>query len=258
MSLIEGDGGTNAGDKTSAGNSQGSGNTAGTGESNGQGGAPNGTEVTTRDWYYDDNIKGSGDRPEWLKEKYKTATDQAKAYNDLEKKLGAFKGAPESYDLSLEGYPDIKFSDADPLLKDFLESAKKNGVSQEYVSEMLVTYAKALTANIPNKAEEMKKIGPNAEQDLKILSQWASNHLSQDEFKAFKNMVTSEAAYRVFDKLRNVASNSDIQAAKPNVNVETVDQVKALISDPRYDKEPAFRDDVRRRMSIAMANQKAK
>ena len=36
-----------------------------------------------------------GERPEWLKDKYKTVEDQAKAYNDAEKKLGGFSGSPE-------------------------------------------------------------------------------------------------------------------------------------------------------------------
>src|SRR5690348_8808916 len=36
-------------------------------------------------------------RPEWLKDKYQTVEEQAKAYLDLEKKLG--EGVPETYDV---------------------------------------------------------------------------------------------------------------------------------------------------------------
>lgn len=204
------------------------------------------------DWYYDENIKGSGDRPEWLKDKYKTAADQAKAYIEVEKKLGAFKGAPDKYDLSLKDYPEVKFADNDPLLAEFLETSKKNGVSQEYVTEILNTYAQALTINVPNADEEFKKLGPNAQQDLQILSQWAGNYLSKDEFGTFKDMITTADSFRIFDKLRQSVTQSDIAVTKTDTKRETVEEVKKLVSDPRYDTDSQFRDEVRKRLSVAM------
>src|SRR5690349_17470972 len=109
MSLIP-DGGAapNAGN---AGNSGAPVTPAGDGNGNGGNNAP---VTPTGDWYYSDGIKGDGAKPDWFKgDKYKTVTDQAKAYTDIEKKLGAFKGAPEKYDLAIEGYPDLKFSEED-------------------------------------------------------------------------------------------------------------------------------------------------
>lgn len=215
-------------------------------------GAPIATQ--NNDWFYDENIKGDGDRPEWLKDKYKTAADQAKAYVEIEKKLGAFKGAPDEYDLTIKDYPELKFSNEDPLLKDFLDNAKKNGVSQEYVSELLGTYAQALTINIPDADAEMKKIGPNAAQDLQILSQWAGNYLSKEEFGAFSNMITTADAFRVFDKLRQNSTRAEVAPpGSQNAHHESEEQVRSLVSDPRYDSDPEFREDVRRRMSVALS-----
>lgn len=51
-------------------------------------------------WYIDESTPGLGERPDWMPRKYKTAADVGKAYTELEKKLGAFVGAPEKYDLS--------------------------------------------------------------------------------------------------------------------------------------------------------------
>ncbi len=220
-------------------------------------GTPPSAPIVTGDWYYDDNLKGSGARPDWLKDKYKSAAEQAKAYVEVEKKLGAFKGAPDAYDLSLQDFPDIKFSQEDPLLKDFLTNAKTNGVSQEYITEILNTYAQALTFNIPDADAEMKKIGANAAQDLQILSQWAGNYLSAEEHKVFASLVTTADAFKVFDKLRQSVTQSDIAAPqKSGTPAETEDQVRALISDPRYSTDEHFRADVRRRMSIALASGK--
>jgi hypothetical protein len=213
----------------------------------------------TGDWYYDHNIKADGTKPDWFKgDKYKTVTDQAKAYAEVEKKLGAFKGAPEKYDLTIADHPELKFSEEDPLLKDFLENAKKNGVSQEYVSELLGVYAQALTFNLPDADAEMKKIGVNAEQDLQILSQWAGNILAPEEFNIFKSMITTADAFKVFDKLRNAGTGADINPAVPNASHETSQQVLALINDPRYESDPDFRADMRKRLSQAMAREGGK
>ncbi len=223
----------------------------------GAGAAP--VVTPTGDWYYDHNIKGDGTPPEWFKgDKYKTVTDQAKAYSEVEKKLGAFKGAPEKYDLAIADYPDLKFSEEDPLIKDFIESAKKNGVSQEYVSELLGVYAQALTFGKPDSDAEMKKIGVNAEQDLQILSQWAGNILSAEEFGIFKGLVTTADSFRIFDKLRNSGTGSEVAPPQGHAPQETRDQVLALINDPRYDTDEQFRADVRAKLSRAMAREGAK
>lgn len=213
----------------------------------------------TGDWYYDNNIKGDGAKPDWFKgDKYKTVTDQAKAYSEVEKKLGAFKGAPEKYDLTIAEHPELKFSEEDPLLKDFLDSAKENGVSQEYVTELLGVYAQALTYNTPDPDAEMKKIGVNAEQDLQILSQWAGNILAPEEFNIFKSMITTADAFKVFDKLRNAGTGSEVAPPQGQVPHESSQQVLAMINDPRYDTDEQFRSEMRRKLSMAMAREGGK
>lgn len=230
-------------------------------EGNNGNGGNNAPPVVTQsgDWYYDHNLKGDGARPDWFKgDKYKTVTDQAKAYSEVEKKLGAFKGAPDKYDLAIADYPDLKFSDEDPLIKDFIDGAKANGVSQEYVTELLGVYAQALTHGLPDPDAEMKKIGVNAEQDLQILSQWAGNVLSQEEFGLFRNMMTTADAFRVFDKLRNAGVAPEVTETNKNNAFESKEQVLAMINDPRYDTDEAFRAEVRAKLSRAMAREGGK
>ena len=48
------------------------------------------------EYFLTEGIKGTGDTPEWFKaDKYKSIADQAKAYTELEKRFGGFKGAPK-------------------------------------------------------------------------------------------------------------------------------------------------------------------
>ena len=60
-------------------------------------------------WNLNDTTPGTGEKPAWFKaEKYKNVSEQAKAYTELEKTLGAFvgapkddKGQPKAYELKL-------------------------------------------------------------------------------------------------------------------------------------------------------------
>jgi len=211
------------------------------------------TVTPTGDWYYDKDIKGTGTPPEWLKgDKYKTIADQAKAYAEIEKKLGAFKGAPEKYDLTLTNYPEIKFSEEDPVLQNFIEGAKKNGMSQEYASELLNIYAEALTMGIPDADAEMAKLGANAQQDLQILSQWANSAFTPDEMEVFKRMTTTAESVRLFDKIRQLSTRADVAPpGQPHQSRETKEQVLQALDDPRYQIDATFRAEVRKRLAMA-------
>jgi len=72
----------------------------------------NGTE-TQSDWFYTDGVKGNGDKPEWLADKYKSVADKANGYSEIQKKFSNFTGAPEKYDLVIDGNEDVRFADED-------------------------------------------------------------------------------------------------------------------------------------------------
>ena len=61
------------------------------------------------EYFLTEGIKGSGETPEWFKaDKYKSIADQAKAYTELEKRFGGFKGAPK------EGYSCLLYTSPSP------------------------------------------------------------------------------------------------------------------------------------------------
>lgn len=211
---------------------------------------PQGEGRMEEPWYWDEDIKGSTAKPDWLNTaKYKTVADQAKAYNEAQKKLGAFKGAPQEYDLSLPDFPDVKFDSNSPYMADFLESAKKNNVSQEYVREMLTHYVKMQFANKPDPKKELEKLGPNAAQDIKSLENWARNNLSDNEIGVFKDMITSADAVRVFEKIRRLVNRADTTPASNSLPRENIQDVRQMIHDPRYNTDESFRNKVRERLA---------
>ena len=200
-------------------------------------------------WYWDEDIKGNKNRPEWLNGKYKSVAEQAKAYNEAQKRLGAFKGAPQEYDLALKDYPDVKFQQNDPYINDFLESAKKNNVSQEYVSDILNHYVKMQMASRPNIDKELEKLGPSAKQDIQSLGNWANNNLTGEEINVFKSMITTADSVRLFEKIRRLVNRADTSPTSSAAPRDTLADARAAIHDPRYNTDEGFRNKVRERLA---------
>jgi hypothetical protein len=203
-------------------------------------------------WYYDENTPGEGERPEWLKEKYKSAADQAKAYNEIEKKLGKFQGAPEEYDLALPDNPEFSFEQGDPVLDEFLTFAKESNASQEFVTKALQQYIKAQEFYAPDPQVEIEKLGINAKTEVSQLTEWANQRLTKDEFETFKGLVTTADAFRVIQKLRRVTTSQNETAVTNNIKSEpqvSERQVMEMIGDPRFNSDPLYRKEVEQKAS---------
>lgn len=209
-----------------------------------------GTKQEGASWFYDENLPGQGERPEWLKDKYKTAADQAKAYNELDKKLGNFKGAPEEYDTSIPDMPDFQFEQGDPMLDDFLKLAKESNASQEFVTKALAHYVKSQQFYSPDPEQEIQKIGVNAKAEISQLSEWASQRLDKNEMEVFKGMVTTAESFKVLQKLRRAATSQpevsvDRKTAVNNGMAQISErQLNEMIADPRFSTDPLYRKEV--------------
>jgi hypothetical protein len=217
----------------------------------GQGGQSDVTDNSNAaSWFYDENMPGQGERPEWLKDKYKSAADQAKAYNELDKKLGKFQGAPENYSTEIPDAPDFKFEEGDPMLADFLKMAKEANASQDFVTNVLNHYVKTNQFYAPDPEQEMQKIGVNAKQEINQLREWASQRLTSEEMQVFGSMVTTAESFQVLQKLRRAATSTPEIAVDKNTNAIKGNagiserQLNEMIADPRFNTDPLFRKEV--------------
>jgi hypothetical protein len=82
--------------------------------------------------------------------------------------------------------------------------------------------------------------------------------LSQEEFNIFRTMVTTADGFKVFDKLRNAGVAPEVTETNKNNAFESKEQVLAMINDPRYDTDEAFRAEMRAKLSRAMAREGTK
>ena len=83
------------------------------------------------EYFLSEGIKVVGDLPEWYKaDKYKSIAEQAKAYTELEKKIGGFTGAPK------EGYSIAEGVEAeDALWQELVQFGERTNMSQAALND---------------------------------------------------------------------------------------------------------------------------
>jgi len=140
------------------------------------------------EYFLAEGIKGAGETPEWYKsDKYQSVAEQAKAYTELEKKFGGFKGAPKDGYTAPEGIePD------DALLAELTEFAKDTNMSDEAFGrawELLSAQEQAVEE--VSQEMEMQKLGENATQRLKTVEGFLKNNLDADTYSAAQELVTT-------------------------------------------------------------------
>lgn len=148
-------------------------------------------------WWIDDKTPGTGERPDWLPEKFKSAADVTKAYKELEKKFGT---APESYDWSKgEGWIDTAY---EPFQE--LETfAKSKHVPQDVMDKMLDSVGKYLDEFKVDYTEEKAKLGENVGERLQVLNNWAKANFTDDTYHALTSNMRTADAVKAIEEMRN-------------------------------------------------------
>jgi len=150
------------------------------------------------EYFLTEGIKGSGDTPEWFKaDKYKSIADQAKAYTELEKRFGGFKGAPK------EGYSVPEgVEDGDELLSELKTFAEETNMSQDAFNrawDLLVAQSQAVEE--VSVETELAKLGDNGQQRIKTVEQFMKNNLDPETYERVRYGVNSAEAVELVEAL---------------------------------------------------------
>ena len=154
-------------------------------------------EANANEWRWSDDIIGDGEKPDWLKDRYKSVSDQAKAYTELEKKFGEFHGAPK------DGYSFDDLGDAkdDPIVGHFAETFKDLNLSQQGF-ERVITEFTALQNNMAH--ENIKKtyddLGYGAKQQINQAVAFA-NQFKNDVASVMKGWLQSADDVKAFTSI---------------------------------------------------------
>lgn len=220
--------------------------------------ADNKTETTPEvnsdspSWYWDANTPGTGERPDFLSNKYKSVADMAKAQKELEKRLGV---APEKYDLS-KGNSWIEEENAN--MKKMTEFAKNKHVPQEVMDVFLESVGSYLGEFTIDATAEKAKLGANAEDRIQKLNNWAKSNLSDKAYKAISaNMRTAESV-EALEELRTkmlagsnlIPTGTDSVASRTDSLASYRSELKANYE--KYKKDPHYRKTMETRLSSIM------
>lgn len=216
------------------------------------------------------------DRPQWLPEKFKSPEDMAKAYAELESKLGGQKpadppaAAPEDPATPPAAEAETALADKGLDLKDFsAEFSQKGELSAESYERLqkagfdksLVDQYIAGQQAIAAQYETSIKAEVGGPEKFSAMTDWAKVNLSPAEIETFNSQVSSGnidqaklAVLGLSAKYQN-AVGSDPQrllggqgdGAGADV-FESMAQVTEAMRDPRYKNDPAYRSKVQAKL----------
>jgi hypothetical protein len=139
--------------------------------------------------------------PEWfMKDKYKTIEDQAKARYDLEKLMGKNWGAPKD-DYSTEGLEGI--SATDPLLEHIKPHLKELGLSQNGFAALMKGYTQAQLAMAEKiEAEVTETLTKTEAMTVQAVDKWLQSAFSENDRKTIQSWIVSVDDFRLLNNLR--------------------------------------------------------
>lgn len=224
-------------------------------------------------------------RPEWLPEKFKSPEDLAKAYSELEKKLGGKpkeEVKPEAKSETEEDNSDAEASESEKAARDAAENAGLNfdDLSFKYMENGSLDdgdYAALEKSGIPKHIVDQFIAGQEAilnttrsqvfesvggEDTYVAMTEWAAENLSETEIDAFNRAVNSNdlsmvqmavkglkaqyAASEGFEPKRTVTGGN----AKKGADVyRSIAELEKDMGDTRYRNDPAFRRDVEQKLA---------
>ena len=241
---------------------------------------PNVTNVQVTD--LNNQASPSPDRPNWLPEKFKNAEDLAKAYAELEKKLGNH-GEDQSqnnqdnpqdskqeqpYQPSQEEAKAYQawenqfstfaqeFGEKGQLSKDSYDKLTKMG----YPRQVVDAYIQGQMALVDRGTQAiMSEIG--GQEGFKEMHDWASQSLTQDEIDSYNAILETgsqqQASFAVkgmYARFKSANGKTPkliggTQSQSAGTSFRSVAEVTRAMSDPRYKTDSAYRKDVERKLA---------
>lgn len=205
------------------------------------------------------------ERPDWWPENFwkkdEAAPDLeaiAKSWQDLRKQISQGKHkAPVDGKYDLSSFGDTP--EDDPLRTTVLNWAQEYGVSQSALDKLVGDYM-AMAGDQQQQVrmsveQERKALGPNADAMIKGAVDWASGLVrkgifSKDDFDEFKYAAGTAKGLKMMLKLRESYENIKIPVnSAPVDGVASKDELYAMVADPKYQSDAAYRAKVEKMFS---------
>jgi hypothetical protein len=200
----------------------------------------------------------SDGRPEWLPEKYKSPEELAKAYKELESKLGtkdeelrkkvveelqaeAYKDRPPSAgEYKLPEFVDEESAISNDLLKWWADHSFENGFSQEEFEKGIEVYRNSMPQG-PDLEAEKVKLGDAAPQRIQAASMFAMKFFPKETLPAIERLCESAEGIVALEVVMEAMKDGSFsQQGNPASGLTEAD-LKTMMKDDRY-WNPTHRD----------------
>jgi hypothetical protein len=215
----------------------------------------------------------SEERPEWLPEKFKSPQDMADAYSNLEKQFHQQSEPDEEAESSVDDMETEEVQeflnengiDFDTMSNTFWEEGglsdndydtlEKAGIPSDVVDQFIDGQMAIMEST---RQQAFNTVG--SEEGYNDMMQWASTSLSEAEQDAFNSAVDSGDMGTAMFAIQGLAARYRSEAGvEPNLvggeassnsvgAFNSLAELTSAMSDPRYEKDSAYRDQVARRL----------
>jgi len=211
--------------------------------------------------------QGDEDRPEWLPEKFNSAEDMAKAYSQLENRMGSEEEHEESNEENVREELEDAGVDYSALSEEFWGNGDLSDESYDLLEQagiprsIVNSYIDAqLNMVETQRGEVMNEVG--GAEGYEQLTEWASDNLEDGEIDYFNNIMDSNDFQAIQMAVRAVdARRTASEGMEPTRNLsgsltgggggsyESVTQMMNDMQNPAYATDPAFRAKVEAKLS---------
>ena len=202
------------------------------------------------------------DRPEWLPEKYNTGEDLAKAYKELESKLGSkdetirkeieeefnktkYENRPENKgDYTLpEGIDEGEAIESE-LLQWWSEHSFDNGYGQDVFAAGIEKYMNAIGEDSVNLDDEMIKLGDQALDRTNAASAFANKFFPQEVMPAIERMAETHEGIVALEHIMENMKGPSLNSGSDGIDKVNESDLRSMMLDPRYhsirDRDPSY------------------
>lgn len=192
------------------------------------------------------------ERPEWLPEKYKSGEDLAKAYKELESKLGtreeefrekfieelnaeAYKDRPESAgDYQLPDFVDEGEAIDSDLVKWWAELSYENGFSQDEFSKGIEMVIGSMNADVPDLEAEMSKLGDNANARIEAAALFSNKFFPEEHMASIERLTETADGLMALEFIMDQVKGASVNGESTPVDQITEESLRSMMQDERY------------------------
>lgn len=212
---------------------------------------PQGNQQQPQEGQQDQQQPQEGQRPEWLPEKFNDPAELAKAYQELESKLG--KPPEEPVDFQAIQQSLIRGEEINDSQKAALEKA---GIPESFFQQ----WAEGQRALVSQQTNEVLNV-VGGKESYEAMMQWAAQNLGKEEQAAYNKIMETNDIHQIKTVVQGLqARYAAAKGHEPNLfngrpapassyGFQSQGEMLAAMKDPRYKSDSRYREDVAARVA---------